>query len=205
MARRLLAGCLAGVLAQSVVGLKMPPGYLEESESVHSPISREVLNKMPPGYLKELESVHSPIARELLNKMPPGYLEESESVRSSTSREVSDRADAAGSGRRVLEDAFYALAVLQNSYFDAVNGTWPSSIDWTGAVIETVVSGMLTTLTQSLSSNDFGGDASWSQKENLISSVYAQVVHSFFGQNALAIKDQVSVPRIHQDGTILTS
>ncbi|ODA79420.1 hypothetical protein RJ55_05013 [Drechmeria coniospora] len=90
----------------------------------------------------------------------------------------------------ILEDAFAALSVLQTTYFDALNGTWPSSIDWTGAVIETVVSGMLATLTQSLADGDFGTGASWRQKENLISSVYGQVVHSFFGQNAEAIKNQ---------------
>ena len=98
----------------------------------------------------------------------------------------------------MLEDAFSALAVLQDNYFEAVNGTWPSSIEWTGAVIETIVSGMLTTLTQSLASSDFGSDANWKQKENLISSVYAQIVHSFFGQNALAIKNEVSVRQNHE-------
>ncbi|PNY27997.1 Uncharacterized protein TCAP_02066 [Tolypocladium capitatum] len=110
--------------------------------------------------------------------------------RTPVSTELSGRAAAAANGAEVLEDAFYALAVLQDSYFVAVNGTWPSSIDWTGAVVETVVSGMLTTLTRSLSSNNPGSDVDWKQKENLISSVYAQVVHSFFGQDALAIANQ---------------
>ncbi|XP_044719764.1 glycosyl hydrolase family 76 protein [Hirsutella rhossiliensis] len=89
-----------------------------------------------------------------------------------------------------LQDVFDALAVLQDSYYDAVNGTWPTSIDWTGAVIETVLSGTLSTLTRSLNSEHVGGDAQRKQRENLISSLYAQVVHSFFGQNAIAIKNQ---------------
>ena len=140
-------------------------------------------------------------------KKSPGYLRDSESGQSSISTGVLDYAEtAAATDTHVLEDAFYALAVLQNSYFDAANGTWSSSIDWTGAVIETIVSGILTTMTQSLASNDFGGYSRWNtkRKENLISSVYAQVVHSFFGQNALAIKDQVSHLHIHKDGTKLT-
>lgn len=90
---------------------------------------------------------------------------------------------------RVLEDAFSALSVLQNVYFEPVNGTWPTSIDWTGAVVETVIAGMLTTLTQSLDSTERGRN--WKEKKNLISSIFAQVTHSFFGQNAVAILDQV--------------
>ncbi|TWU76336.1 hypothetical protein ED733_006036 [Metarhizium rileyi] len=89
---------------------------------------------------------------------------------------------------RVLEDAFSALSVLQNVYFDAVNGTWPTSIDWTGAVVESVIAGMLTTLTKSLDSTEKGH--TWKEKENLISSIFAQVTHSFSGQNAVAILDE---------------
>ena len=92
------------------------------------------------------------------------------------------------SASAVLDEAYAALAVLQDSYYDPSTGRWPASIDWTGAVVETVVAGMLTTMTQALNQSD------WPQKENLIASVYAQVVHSYFGQNAEAIKDQVRYP-----------
>ncbi|QPG95078.1 hypothetical protein C2857_007591 [Epichloe festucae Fl1] len=84
-----------------------------------------------------------------------------------------------------LEDVFNALAVLQNTYFDSVNGTWPKSIDWTGAVVGTIISGTLSTLTKSPESVQ--RDRDWNQKEQLISSIFAQVAHSFFGQNAVAI------------------
>lgn len=94
-----------------------------------------------------------------------------------------------GSNPSVLDDAFAALSVLQNIYFEALDGIWPKSIDWTGAVVETVVAGMLTTLTKSLDSTEKGHD--WKEKENLISSIFAQVTHSFFGQNAIGILDQV--------------
>lgn len=97
-----------------------------------------------------------------------------------------------GSNPRALEDAFAALSVLQNIYFEAFDGVWPKSIDWTGAVVETVVTGMLTTLTKSLDSTEKGHD--WKEKENLISSIFAQVTHSFFGQNAIGILDQVRGP-----------
>ncbi|KJZ76143.1 hypothetical protein HIM_04599 [Hirsutella minnesotensis 3608] len=85
---------------------------------------------------------------------------------------------------QLLQNIYDALAVLQDNYYSSINGTWPSSIDWTGAVIETILSGTLSTLTKSFNSTD------WKQKENLISSIYAQVAHSYFGQNALAIKGQ---------------
>lgn len=92
-----------------------------------------------------------------------------------------------------LQDVFDALAVLQDSYYDAVNGTWPTSIDWTGAVVETVLSGTLSTLTRFLGSEDVGDEAQRKQRENLVSSIYAHVVHSYFGQNAMAIKNQVGL------------
>ncbi|KAG6033273.1 hypothetical protein E4U41_006956 [Claviceps citrina] len=97
------------------------------------------------------------------------------------------RADAPNSSS-VLGDAYGALAVLQNTYLDPLRGTWPTSIDWTGAVVETILSGTLITLSRSLELVDRGHDRS--QKEQLISSIFAQVTHSFFGQNAVAILDE---------------
>ncbi|KAF7561363.1 hypothetical protein G7046_g2781 [Stylonectria norvegica] len=91
---------------------------------------------------------------------------------------------------RILEDAFNALVVLQEHYFESDFGTWPSAIDWTAAVAETIVSGMLTTLSKSLVSMDLGGIDNWKAKENLISSFYAQIVGSYFGQDVLSIRGQ---------------
>lgn len=89
---------------------------------------------------------------------------------------------------RILEDAYSALAVLQNVYYEATNGTWPTSIDWTGAVVETIISGMLSTMTKALDSVE--DEYVWTQKEDLISTLYSHVTHSFFGQNATGILDQ---------------
>ncbi|KAG5999836.1 hypothetical protein E4U54_001655 [Claviceps lovelessii] len=88
----------------------------------------------------------------------------------------------------VLDNIFNALAVLQNSYFDPVAGTWPGSIDWTGAVVETVISGTLGTLSKSLESLE--RDHDWHEKQQLISSLFAHVTHYFFGQNTAAIMNQ---------------
>lgn len=95
-------------------------------------------------------------------------------------------------GTDILEGAFSALAVLQNEYYQIGRNTWPSAIDWTAAVTETVVIGMLSTLTQSqdsllLSSNP----AIRGAHENLISSIYDQVIGYHFEQDVVAIRDQV--------------
>lgn len=89
----------------------------------------------------------------------------------------------------VLENTFNALAVLQNTYFDAITGTWPKSIDWTGAVVQTIISGTLSSLTKSLDSVKPG--PIWNEKEQLISSLFAHVTHYFSGQNIAAIFDEV--------------
>ncbi|KAK0391878.1 hypothetical protein NLU13_1376 [Sarocladium strictum] len=93
-------------------------------------------------------------------------------------------------GPEVLEDAYEAFEVLQEEFFDADFGTWPSAIDWTGAVIETVVSGMLTTLTKSLRDFDSDGGPGWKEKENLLSSYFAEVVNSYYGQDILSLRGE---------------
>lgn len=103
----------------------------------------------------------------------------------------SGASDSPSADIHVLEDAFSALVVLQDRYFDANFGTWPSTIDWTGAVTETVISGILTSLTKALAVGSLSGIENWKAKENLISSFYAQVVSSYFGQDTLSIRGQV--------------
>ncbi|KAM0258488.1 hypothetical protein ACHAQJ_003827 [Trichoderma viride] len=94
-------------------------------------------------------------------------------------------------GIEILEDAFSALAVLQNQYYQIGRNTWPSAIDWTAAVTETVVSGMLSTLTRSLDSVVPGVTPSVREAhENLISSIYDQIVGYHFEQDIVAIRDQ---------------
>lgn len=97
----------------------------------------------------------------------------------------------------ILEDAFSALAVLQNEYYQIERSTWPSAIDWTAAVTETVVSGMLSTLTKSIDLIVPGITPSIREaQENLISSVYDQVIGYHFAQDIVAIRDQVCSPLV---------
>ncbi|KAL7961113.1 glycoside hydrolase family 76 protein [Trichoderma compactum] len=91
----------------------------------------------------------------------------------------------------ILEDAFSALAVLQNEYYQIGRSTWPSAIDWTAAVTETVVSGMLSTLTKSIDLIVPGITPGIREaQENLISSVYDQIIGYHFAQDIVAIRDQ---------------
>lgn len=97
-------------------------------------------------------------------------------------------------GTDILEGAFSALAVLQNEYYQIGRNTWPSAIDWTAAVTETVVSGMLRSLTRSLDSLLLSSNPTIREAhENLISTVYDQVIGYHFEQDIVAIRDQVCV------------
>ncbi|KAL6877086.1 Six-hairpin glycosidase [Trichoderma novae-zelandiae] len=91
----------------------------------------------------------------------------------------------------ILQYAFSALAVLQNEYYQVGRNTWPSAIDWTAAVTQTVVSGMLSTLTKSLSLVFPGITPSIREAhENLISSVYDHIIGYHYEQDIVAIKDE---------------
>jgi hypothetical protein len=95
-------------------------------------------------------------------------------------------------GHEVIQDAFGALEDLQDEFFDPDFGTWPSSIDWTGAVVETIVSGMLTTLTKTFDALPDGLENDrWTAKENLLSSYYAEIINSYYGQDILSLRGEV--------------
>lgn len=89
----------------------------------------------------------------------------------------------------ILKNTFKALADLQNDYFKQAKNTWPDAIDWTAAVIKTIVSGTMSTLTQSLDAAV--PDQDWKQKENLLSFLHEQIVSSYFGQQADRILTEV--------------
>ncbi|KAJ2975502.1 hypothetical protein NQ176_g5486 [Zarea fungicola] len=88
----------------------------------------------------------------------------------------------------ILQNTFKALADLQNDYFNQAHNTWPDAIDWTAAVIQTIVTATMSTLTQSLDAAVPGQD--WKQKENLLSFLHEQIVSSYFGQQADRILDE---------------
>ncbi|GKT41781.1 mannan endo-1,6-alpha-mannosidase DCW1 [Colletotrichum spaethianum] len=89
-----------------------------------------------------------------------------------------------------LEAAFEALTVMQHDFFIPDQGTWPEAIDWTAAVMETMLSGTLTSLSQALAVLDIGGHSDKGAKRNLIDTFFTQLVASYFGQDDVAIRHQ---------------
>ncbi|KAK3336232.1 hypothetical protein B0T19DRAFT_33357 [Cercophora scortea] len=88
-------------------------------------------------------------------------------------------------------DTYAALRVLQDSYYEAWVGTWPSAIDWTAAVIGTHVTGALQSLSEGLELIRAKTEASeyWN-KENTISRYFTQLVGFYFGQDAFSLRNQ---------------
>ncbi|KAL1962048.1 hypothetical protein VTN77DRAFT_634 [Rasamsonia byssochlamydoides] len=103
--------------------------------------------------------------------------------------------DTLASIRSTLQDLIYALDVMQDEYFEHWLGTWPTSIDWTAAVLGTQVSATLSSLTStpqdvlfSSSGDSLAHDAL--AYENLINRYFDQVFAFYFGENAFSLRNQ---------------
>ncbi|OJD12808.1 hypothetical protein AJ78_06649 [Emergomyces pasteurianus Ep9510] len=97
-----------------------------------------------------------------------------------------------------------ALDVMQASYFETWQGTWPSSIDWTAAVLATHVSATLSSLSINLhtilddsqSAAAGGFTTPESQRfnalayENLINHYFLQLSTFYFGEDAFSVRMQ---------------
>ncbi|KAM3566806.1 hypothetical protein ARSEF4850_000224 [Beauveria asiatica] len=142
-------------------------------------------------YCSVLESTRSTLE---CRPLPNDFLQvRGASTFASASASASSSASASASSHStpdvtILQDTFKALADLQNDYFKQAHKTWPDAIDWTAAVIQTIVSSTMSTLTQSLDAAVPGQN--WEQKENLVSFLHEQIVSSFFGQRANEILTQ---------------
>ncbi|PMD38334.1 glycoside hydrolase family 76 protein [Hyaloscypha variabilis F] len=78
-----------------------------------------------------------------------------------------------------------ALDVLQVDYFAIWQGIWPTSIDWTSAVIGTYLSAGLSTL-----STSFPKFTSSKNAENVVNKYFSQLSASYFGQDAFALRQE---------------
>jgi hypothetical protein len=86
---------------------------------------------------------------------------------------------------RTLPALLNALDVLQTEYFANWQGIWPTSIDWTSAVIGTYLSSALSTI-----STSFPSLSSEKAAENTINKYYSQLVASYFGQDAFSLRQE---------------
>lgn len=90
----------------------------------------------------------------------------------------------------VLKDALEALRVMQAHYFQPWLGTWPTSIDWTAAVMGSHVSGALESLSQGLELVRMAEPEDYRVKENLVTLYFSQLIGYYFGQDAFAIRNE---------------
>jgi len=82
---------------------------------------------------------------------------------------------------------------MQEQYYEAWLGMWPTAIDWTAAVVATQVSAALSTLSTSFeysAVSDITLSASAKARENMINRYFSQVVASYFGQDAFALRNE---------------
>ncbi|OWP04795.1 hypothetical protein B2J93_4077 [Marssonina coronariae] len=78
-----------------------------------------------------------------------------------------------------------ALEVLQQEYFALWQGLWPTSIDWTSAVIGTYLSAALTTI-----STSYPSMPSTKGADNLLNKYFSQLSASYFGQDAFSLRQE---------------
>ncbi|KAJ5863718.1 Six-hairpin glycosidase [Penicillium soppii] len=93
-----------------------------------------------------------------------------------------------------LKDLVDALQVMQDKYFVLWQGTWPTSIDWTAAVLGTHVSAALSSLTSGPldipDTNELHEGLSFFTLENTVSRFFSQTSAFYFGENAFSIRNQ---------------
>ncbi|KAL1999211.1 hypothetical protein VTN02DRAFT_4878 [Thermoascus thermophilus] len=104
-----------------------------------------------------------------------------------------------------LRDLLDALDVMQDSYFELWKATWPTSIDWTAAVLGTHVSATLSSLTStpdeilapilSPATEEGRGPSSKTARnalafENLINHYFDHTQAFYFGENAFGLRNQ---------------
>lgn len=86
-----------------------------------------------------------------------------------------------------------ALRVMQDEYFVLWMGTWPTSIDWTAAVLGTHVAATLSSFTSSASGLDKGDqshEASFAALENTVNHFFSHTTTFYFGENAFSLRNQ---------------
>lgn len=86
-----------------------------------------------------------------------------------------------------LCDLHSALATMQDQYFDIGLAKWGTSIDWTAAVMNTHMVGILSSMSLSLNS---APSATNDYVNNEISRYFAQNTAFFYGENAFEIRMQ---------------
>lgn len=80
--------------------------------------------------------------------------------------------------------ALQALDVMQSEYFEPWIGTWPTSIDWTGAVVNTHVAAILGSLTR------HGTDTPGIEATGVFNRYFSHNIAYYFGEDAFSIRNE---------------
>ncbi|MCJ1320418.1 hypothetical protein MMC15_005757 [Xylographa vitiligo] len=90
-----------------------------------------------------------------------------------------------------------ALDVMQSSYFEVWQGTWPNAIDWTAAVVGTHVSASLSSMTRSdwyskevAAATSLAAPHNVTIPENLINKYFSHILSFYYGEHAFALRGQ---------------
>lgn len=92
-----------------------------------------------------------------------------------------------------LQDLIAALQVMQDRYFVLWQGTWPTSIDWTAAVLGTHVSAALSSLTSGpldIPDTDELKGLSFFRLENTVNRFFSHTSAFYFGENSFSVRNQ---------------
>ncbi|PHH73372.1 hypothetical protein CDD80_3855 [Ophiocordyceps camponoti-rufipedis] len=184
MHRAALAGWIAGVLTVKLlaplVGVpasvswiwkpETASGMMPEAASIHGIVNnRETVSFR--GRLNKREAASFDGNKKKVNSLNGGTLDKQEHA----------------ADHQILKDMYSALSAMQNNYYESSNADWPAAIDWTNAVVQTIMTASISTLSRSFNSSMYDVAA-----ENLISTLYSQMVNSFMSQNVGAIRGQAN-------------
>ncbi len=88
-----------------------------------------------------------------------------------------------------LQALLGAIEVMQEQYFDVFTGGWPTSIDWTAAVLGTHISATLASIVTSIeySPSACTEALAW---ENTVDKYFAHTSIFYFGQNDFALRNE---------------
>ncbi|KAJ5340956.1 hypothetical protein N7541_010080 [Penicillium brevicompactum] len=92
-----------------------------------------------------------------------------------------------------LKNLIDALGVMQDKYFVLWQGTWPTSIDWTAAVLGTHVSAALSSLSSGpldIPETDELQGLSFFTLENTVNRFFSDTSAFYFGENAFSVRNQ---------------
>ena len=109
-----------------------------------------------------------------------------------------DESDATGPRSReapneTLQNLLAALHVMQDKYFVLWMGTWPSSIDWTAAVLGTHVVATISSYSAqalNVAGNNQSPNLTADALENTVNHFFSHLTTFFFGENAFSLRNQ---------------